>query len=322
MNEKINMERYHSNLNKKNIVVTSNNWNTLGMPHFVHTMEYFYFALDIILNNLNSFIIIIEPKVEYKSKYVSSYIELLYKYANNFIFVKDYKGIIHQYHIFHHFCGITNIDNANQYGLKLYEDFFFLESNTKKKDYYYQWFEHLHTSELLYNLISSEHVIFNDLKIGLINRKNENGRHILNELEICKLIRTNFDIDIDVEYFEDKSFIEQINFFKTHNVIISSHGAQLVSIPFMKKNSLVIECCHEEHHPYYYFPGLSYTSNKYHVMLCDNHKVFPKWKSPQYEKYNVQLKSNMNINCNKLIDIIKLYKDNHFNLPEKVCYLY
>lgn len=322
MNEIICKERYEGNKNKKNIVVTSDKWNTLGMPHFVHTMEYFYFALDIILNNLNSFIIIIEPKVEYRSEYVCSFIEMLYKYANNFVFVKHYNGIINQYHIFHHFCGITNIDNQNQHGLKLYEDFIFLEDKIQKKDYYYQWFEHLHTSELLYNLISDEPINFKDLKIGLINRKIENGRHILNETQICKLIRTTFNIDIDIEYFEDKTFIEQINFFKTHNIIISGHGAQLVSIPFMKKNSLVIESCHEEYHPYYYFPGLSYTSNKYHVMLCDNHNVFPKWKSPEYEKYNRQLKSNINVNCNKLIDIIKLYKNNNNTLPESKCYLY
>jgi capsular polysaccharide biosynthesis protein len=156
----------------------------------------------------------------------------------------------------------------------------------------------------------------------LINRKIENGRHILNETQICKLIKTTFNIDIDIEYFEDKTFIEQINFFKTHNIIISSHGAQLVSIPFMKKKSLVIECCHEEYHPYYYFPGLSYTSNKYHVMVCDNHSVFPKWKSPEYEKNNNQLKLNINVNCNKLINIIKLYKINNNNLPERKCYLY
>ena len=306
----------------KNIFITSDTWKSLGMPHFVHTMEYFYFALDIIVNNSDSFIIIDEPKVKYHYNYVYSFIDLLYNIRKNFIFTNNFNGIIHETHKFFHFCGITNINNSNQHGLKKYDEFIFLESNIKRKDYYYIWFQNLQTSTILYNSVFGQCDNFQGLKIGLINRKKESGRCIINENDILNAIKSNFNIDLDIEYFEGKSFNEQINFYKNHNIIISPHGAQLVGIPFSPDDSLIIEYCHEEHHPYYYFPGLSYSSNKYHVLICDNNNVFPKWKSPKYEKEGRQLKLNIECNIKKIINIIALYKNNNNSLADKKCYLY
>jgi len=88
----------------------------------------------------------------------------------------------------------------------------------------------------------------------------------------CKYV-----IEKTINDFEDNSLDYQIKFFNEHKIIISPHGAQLCSIPFSQDNSLIIECAHDEWHPYVYFPGLSYTSNKYHAMICDDHSVFPEW---------------------------------------------
>ena len=297
-----NTERLNGNnykVYKKNIFITCDMWNSFGMPHFVHTMEYFYFALDIILSNLDSFIIINEPKVDYLSNYVRNFIDILYNIQKNFILTDNFNGIVHETRKFYHFCGITNINNSNQHGLKIFNDFIFLESHIKKKDYYYLWFQNLNTSSILNNRIFGKTDNSVEVKIGLINRKSTSGRYITNEKDILQSVKQNFNINLDIEYFEDKSFKEQIDFFKNHNIIISPHGGQLVSIPFSPKNALIIECCHEEHHPYYYFPGLSYSSNKYHAMICDDHSVFPKWKSQKYENYQCQLKSNIYADINK-----------------------
>lgn len=310
------------NLYKKIILITSDKWDNFGIPHFVHTMEYFYFALDIIVNNLDSFIIITEPKLYYLSNYVSNFIDLLYSIQSNFILLEEYKGIVHEIHKFHHFCGIITTNNPNQYGLKLYDDFIFLESNIKKKDYYYLWFQNLQTSNILFNNTFGKLANIQGLRIGLVNRKLSSGRCIINEKELLNEIKIKFNTNLNVEYFEDKSFKDQINFFKDHNIIISPHGGQLVSIPFSPNNSLIIEYCHEEHHPYYYFPGLSYSSNKYHVMICDDHSVFPSWKSEKYKKINRQLKLNINCNIDKIIHVINIYINNNYNLPERKCYLY
>jgi hypothetical protein len=160
-----------------------------------------------------------------------------------------------------------------------------------------------------------------NLSIGLINRKITSGRSIYNEIEICDKIKDIFKVDVDVIYFENISFEEQISFFLNHNVIISPHGAQLVNIPFAPIDALIIECCHEEYHPYYYFPGLSYSSNKNHIMICDDHSVFPNWRSPIYKNYN-QLKLNMNVKYEKIIEVILYYINNNYTLNEKKCYLY
>lgn len=310
------------NLYEKIIVITSDRWDNLGMPHFVHTMEYFYFALNAIVNNLDSFIILTEPKIYYLSNYVCNFIDLLYNIQKNFILLDEYKGIAHEIHKFYHFCGTVTTNNPNKHGLKVKDDFIFLESNIKKKDYYYLWFQNLHTSNILFDNTFGKINNKQDLRIGLVNRKLSSGRSIINDKELLNEIKINFNIELDIEYFEEKSFKDQINFFKDHNVIISPHGAQLVSIPFSPNNSLIIEYCHEEHHPYYYFPGLSYSSNKYHVMICDNHSVFPSWKSEQYKNINRQLKLNITCNINKIIYVINMYKNNNYNLPEKKCYLY
>ena len=57
-------------------------------------------------------------------------------------------------------------------------------------------------------------------------------------------------------------------------------------------------------------------------MICDNHNVFPKWKSEKYEKERNQLKLNIEANTDKIINIIKNYKNNNNRLEEKKCYLY
>ena len=321
--ENENNERIQKMYNNNKIVITCDKWDVLGMPHFVHTMEYFYFATSVILQYNNYLIVLQIPQTSYISMYVTSYIKFLYKKLNNFIFTGNVNNFNYDIVLkFSHFCGIMGDDaEYNKNGFKKLDNFINWKDNSIRTGYYNLWFPHTNVSDIaaINNFFSGENT--KKLAIGLINRRINNGRTILNEEEMCNKIKERFNVVVDVIYFENISFEEQTSFFENHNVIISPHGAQLVSIPFAPNDALIVECCHEEYHPYYYFPGLSYSSNKNHIMLCDDHTVFPKWRSPIYEIHN-QLRLNMNVNCEKLIEVIEYYINNNYTLNEKKCYLY
>ena len=147
-----------------------------------------------------------------------------------------------------------------------------------------------------------------NIKIGLVNR--EVNRVLLNATELCEAIKHRFGLEVNVTCFEDKSFDYQIEFFNKHNIIISPHGAQLCSAPFAQDDSLIIECVHEEWHPYHYFPGLSYSSNKYHAMICDDHSVYPNVSSKKYIKCR-QEKLDITVDIRKVTEIIGIYLKNN-----------
>ena len=184
------------------------------------------------------------------------------------------------------------------------------------------WFPN-YNSEKIKNLFLNNSNCNNNIKIGLVNRKN--NRILTNYKEVCDNIKKSFNIEVDITYFEDKSFDYQIKFFNEHKIIISPHGAQLCSIPFAQEKSLIIECVHEEWHPYDYFPGLSNTSNMYHVMICDDHSFFPTWWSDKYinikRNRSDNSKLNINVNIEKVINIIKTYLKNNNKFESQDIYL-
>lgn len=84
-------------------------------------------------------------------------------------------------------------------------------------------------------------------RIGILNRSNT--RTILNSdglaKELSKLVyvyernttttplKVRSDVPVSVAYFEDKTFLEQVEFFRQTDILISGHGAQLTGLPFM-----------------------------------------------------------------------------------------
>lgn len=287
----------------KNLVIIKikSKKNCYGFPHFVHTMEYFYNLSEIIITNQSNFVVVIEPTQKYKSTYVVSYLNLFLSLYDNFIFMDN--------------TLFLNYFPNKEYEFnhdKLKESVNFSFNKEIFHGEILSWFQNKSTSDIIRKSFfpqDKSNGSNNKIKIGLVNRKNT--RILLNMNEICEKIKDKFGIIVETTYFENKSFQEQISFFNTHNIIISPHGAQLCSIPFSPKNALIIECCHEEWHPYYYFPGLSMTSSKIHVMLCDNHSVFPKWCSPQYS--GGQRKYNINTDPEKIITIIQSYINGDLN---------
>ena len=154
---------------------------------------------------------------------------------------------------------------------------------------------------------TDNNIIKNKLKIGLLNRKKEYGRILVNAMEICEEIKKEFNLEVNHTYFENYSFEEQIKWFNNHNVIISPQGAQIVSIPFTKEKSLIIECCAKTAHPYYYHSAQSYENKNIHFLLCDNHDDFP---LNQHIGYENQWYSNITTEPKKIIKAIYKYLNN------------
>ena len=275
--------------------------------HFVHCMQYFYWVTDIILDDSNYRYIVMEPETSpgiynYKSKYVVSYLKKISKVIPNFILTKKYdKNDIHRKIIY-----TWSFLQGN-----------FILDNKKVLGNYLNWIPYNNSTKIR-NLFFKDNND-NNIKIGLINRLK--NRILLNSKKICDNIYNKFKIKVDIIHFEDKSFDYQINFFHEHKIIISPHGAQICSIPFAPKNALIIECVHEEWHPYDYFPGLSHACNKYHIMLCDNHTVFPQWSSVEYINKKRNKKLNITTDPKKIIDIIDIYLRNNNKLETYDCYL-
>lgn len=76
----------------------------------------------------------------------------------------------------------------------------------------------------------------NKPRIGIVNRRVSAGRSIVNaELLAATSSITNFSHNnsVLVEYFEGLDFLEQITFFRSIDMLIASHGAQLTGLAFM-----------------------------------------------------------------------------------------
>lgn len=294
------------------LVVTSKTWG-FACPHFVHTMEYFYYAADIIVN-AKSFVILIEPPVSYKSKYVEDFLKMMFEKFDNFIFINEFKfndgSFISQNAL--NLSDETSIFVFEHDKYKIKDKYFIHKDNnfTEKEGDYYNWFPN-QKSNLIRDLFIKEKNNNTDIKIGLVNRKNSSGRVLENHKELCEKIYEKLGVQVCITYFEDKTFEEQINFFNKYDIIISPHGAQLCSIPFMGNEGLIIECV-DTWHPYYFFSGISYTSNKYHAVISDNHDSFP--------DYGNNNKSNMKTNIDKVIKVIEMYMKKE--LLKKISYLF
>lgn len=285
-------------------------------PHFAHYLQYLYWCIDITLNNNEYKYIVVEPSNKSKGRFIKSIKKDILKKVKNIVFLNrpDYNKIEPSLKIVkvHHFKAWPHRETN------------FNLNNKIIKNNICNWFPN-NNSNLMRDLFFTPKN--NGIKIGLVNRQQtkKNNRVILNSKELCNKIEKKFNIPVSVTFFEDKSFEYQTKFFNDHKIIISPHGAQLCSIPFSQDDSLIIECAHEEWHPYDYFPGLSVTSNKYHYMICDDHTVFPTWWSDKYinpargRSNNSRL--NIIVNVEKVINIIDNYLKNNNKLPNYNCNL-
>jgi hypothetical protein len=278
-----------------------------GFPHFAHVMEYFYFAISIILNYPRHIILLYEPYQYYSSYYINEFIsKMKLVLKDRFLLINYLTQLPNTYDKIYNF-------QHNKHIVK--DGFIHYDTKTRHIDDYYKWFLY-NNSNIMRDLFLPN---INNTKnsIAIINRKQT--RKFINNNLLVSTIKSNIDIPIKTYYFEDESFDNQISIFKNNNIIIAPHGAALTNIPFSPDNAIIIECCHDEWHPYYYFPGLSFSTNKFHAILCNTPSVFPAWYSPDYQKHNNN-KLDITPDIDKILKVINIYLNNEFK--EKKCYLF
>ena len=152
----------------------------------------------------------------------------------------------------------------------------------------------------------------------LVTRPGEQGLDLCRALSLNGMQSYHFPlIEIQLEQ-RLEGLCEQMKTVKSAKFIIAPHGAALANIPFLPNNALIIECCHDEWHPYYYFPGLSHSCGNFHALVCNNPAVFPAWYSSEYN--GQQKKLNIIADIDKIINIIDNYYNNNFK--NKTCYLF
>lgn len=71
-------------------------------------------------------------------------------------------------------------------------------------------------------------------RIAILNRDSNYSRTILNSRIISdQLMPLSRDDMVPIKYFESLSFPDQVSFFRSVDILISPHGAQLTGLPFM-----------------------------------------------------------------------------------------
>mmetsp|Transcript_28296 Transcript_28296/g.68840 ORF Transcript_28296/g.68840 Transcript_28296/m.68840 type:complete len:468 (-) Transcript_28296:226-1629(-) len=91
------------------------------------------------------------------------------------------------------------------------------------------------------------------------------NRRLVNGGELTERLVTEFDrtaaiVSPDIAYFENATFGEQVTFMSQVDILVSSHGAQLVNIPFMPTCGGVLEVFQPSYHIPFYFGSLAAAS--------------------------------------------------------------
>lgn len=101
----------------------------------------------------------------------------------------------------------------------------------------------------------------------------EQTREALSQMEYVYVYgngnEDNKKASVEVEYFEGKTFEQQVDFFRRTDIVISGHGAQLTGIPFMDSHSQnsckhVMELYPEDYAPTFFFGSLAIQSGLRH----------------------------------------------------------
>lgn len=100
-----------------------------------------------------------------------------------------------------------------------------------------------------------------DPRISILNR--HGTRELINSHEIAQMAKIE-----TVEYFDwETPFHEQVQFFRSHDIVISPHGAQLTGIPFLPDCGTVLEIFPVGYYLPHFFGSLASASQKLHGFL-------------------------------------------------------
>jgi hypothetical protein len=96
------------------------------------------------------------------------------------------------------------------------------------------------------------------LRIGIVNRDGQK-RSLLNANAMLKRLQGAFaQHQVVLQYFENSTFQEQVNFYSQLDIAVSPHGSQLTGIMFMPPCSAVLELFPDKYYTPYYFSSLAH----------------------------------------------------------------
>jgi hypothetical protein len=226
--------------------------------HFIHSMEHLYWSWSVYYNKENNDIIFARPR----SKYVVSFTDAIRNHPNIHLTNDGHDDLVQT---------VSEDTSAD-------ETLFVTDIKG--------WFTTVESARSLRNYLIPITPIRKKIRIGIIHRTKTDNRYLVNSTLIQKYVQIYFRTKVTEIYFNHLTFEQQILFCNQHDVIISSHGAQLCSIPFMSDYSLIIELCNKEYYLPNYFGSLALNSGKSYALVCKTHdpKYTNIWKKQVHQK--------------------------------------
>jgi hypothetical protein len=96
-------------------------------------------------------------------------------------------------------------------------------------------------------------------RIGVLNRKG--SRELVNHKEIVSQLEALDSVQVRYQTFEGVSFEDQVDFFSSHDIVVSPHGAQLTGVWLMPTCGSVLELLPSHYHCHFFFGSLSAGAN-------------------------------------------------------------
>ena len=113
--------------------------------------------------------------------------------------------------------------------------------------------------------------------IAILDRQPQFQRRIINLDSLVKSLSTLTDKPVQVHYFENASFREQVEIMSNVDILISGHGAQLTSIHYMPPCGGVLEFFSPGYYIPHFFGPLAATSGLHHGFVYTGANRTAEW---------------------------------------------
>lgn len=259
--------------------------------HFPNTMEYFFKAISLSILSGGKLEVIAPHKHSNLSRYNEGFLKSL----------ENLKGVRWNHERYLNPDQVLKIKTSPEWCPHL-----------QKFDDTQNWFQDKKIASILRNhILGAPKLIRRTPKIGFINRTDSRG---LDFVEFIKFVEQYFKLKCKEIVFDDLSFFDQIKFFNDHDIIISPHGAQLTSIPYMPDFGYVVEINTPEYFRPAYYGSLAQSSGKNYISYCHNLKLSDDLLN-QKEIYQARSK-NATVDYDSLAGLIKYIIDERLKAIE------
>lgn len=230
--------------------------------HFVHAMEYFYKACSLSLESGGRLKMINPRHLKFKAGH---------RFINGFLdAVEDMKGLALNSGRSYELSELIELRTSPEWCPELIRN-----DNTQN------WFHHYSYGNIIRDHIIPPSEIRIKPRVGILNRNPNQYRSIINSQEIAQAIQSDLNLEVNEVCFDEFSFMDQVDFFNNHDIILSGHGAQLCSIPFLPDFGYMLELSHKDYYRPSYYGQLARNSGKNVISICSTHdeKEVNPWKT-------------------------------------------